>query len=199
VSVSAARRPNGFIQQGADGEAHCAVNNRSLANQIEFDFNDEVLGCPCESVGRVGHAQELDAICWLGRGSGVLALRRGLLVRSVSAAKVTCHHTIAVIADDDQCARGCGWFHPCPGLGRPCHRMAEPFKETCGSVQRPGVAGLGGTGRVLTDTGGRQPRAFGIKIRIFPNGRWRLPSACGCAAGCYRARTGQATRRARRW
>jgi len=31
-----------FIQEFEGGEAHCAVNNRSLANQIEFDFLDEV-------------------------------------------------------------------------------------------------------------------------------------------------------------
>jgi len=31
-----------LIQEFEGGEAHCAVNNRSLANQIEFDFLDEV-------------------------------------------------------------------------------------------------------------------------------------------------------------
>lgn len=31
-----------FIQEFEGGEAHCAVNNRTLANQIEFDFLDEV-------------------------------------------------------------------------------------------------------------------------------------------------------------
>ncbi len=31
-----------FIQEFEGGEAHCAVNNRNLANQIEFDFLDEV-------------------------------------------------------------------------------------------------------------------------------------------------------------
>jgi hypothetical protein len=31
-----------FIEEFEGGEAHCAVNNRGLANQIEFDFLDEV-------------------------------------------------------------------------------------------------------------------------------------------------------------
>ncbi|HEX6450498.1 MAG TPA: hypothetical protein VF060_13670 [Trebonia sp.] len=42
------RRPGGdgigdrFIMESEGGEAHCAVNNRNLANQIEFDFLDDV-------------------------------------------------------------------------------------------------------------------------------------------------------------
>lgn len=31
-----------YITESEGGEAHCAVNNRNLANQIEFDFPDEV-------------------------------------------------------------------------------------------------------------------------------------------------------------
>jgi hypothetical protein len=31
-----------LIKQSEGGEAHCAVNNRNLANQIEFDFLDDV-------------------------------------------------------------------------------------------------------------------------------------------------------------
>lgn len=31
-----------FIEESEGGEAHCAVNNRNLANQIEFDFLDDV-------------------------------------------------------------------------------------------------------------------------------------------------------------
>jgi hypothetical protein len=31
-----------YIREAEGGEAHCAVNNRSLANQIEFDFLDEI-------------------------------------------------------------------------------------------------------------------------------------------------------------
>lgn len=31
-----------FIEEVEGGEAHCAVNKRGLANQIEFDFLDDV-------------------------------------------------------------------------------------------------------------------------------------------------------------
>lgn len=31
-----------LIKESEGGEAHCAVNNRNLGNQIEFDFLDDV-------------------------------------------------------------------------------------------------------------------------------------------------------------
>ena len=34
----------GMVTTAEGGEAHCVVNNIPLANQIEFDWRDDVLG-----------------------------------------------------------------------------------------------------------------------------------------------------------
>jgi hypothetical protein len=43
VCESESPKRDRLIEQSEGGEAHRAVNNRNLANQLEFDFLDDVL------------------------------------------------------------------------------------------------------------------------------------------------------------